>query len=624
MMSRRKALQTLGAGALAASLGSLAGSWAQRGERPNILWIFAEDVCPDLGCYGNKLVRTPNLDRLAAEGVRFTNAFTTAPVCSPSRSAIATGMYQTTIDAHHHRSHRGDEMTLPEQIKLITELFREAGYFTANVKNIAPGVRGTGKTDFNFKLTTKPFDGADWAELKDNQPFYAQVNLRQPHRGGGWSGARERAQQDGCLVDPNKVQLPPYLPDHPVVRDDYAHYLDAIHLLDVNVGVLLRKLEEDGLAENTLVAFIGDNGQCMVRGKQWLYDAGIRVPLIIRWPGKIRPGTVRDDPVSAIDLTVTSLAIAGIEPPEIMHGQVFLGPGAQQREYIFAARDRCDETVECIRCVRTKRYKYIRNYRSDLPYMQPNRYKDTSYPARGILRELHAAGKLTPEQEQFMAPHKPPEELYDVQNDPYEVHNLAESPAHQEILAQLREAHVRWMEQTGDLGLIPEPELVALARKYGSGYAILQQPENRGLLAKLRAVVELGEQGKGALRQLENKLADPVPSVRWWAATGLARLGREAQPAAQALVRALEDTSPGVRVAAARALGLMGAVDKALPVLTKELSNEERVVRHYAALALEELGDAARPALEAIKKATKDSYNCVVRVTERIVSNLGG
>ena len=421
---------------------------AQRGNRPNILWILGDDLGPDLGCYGQSLVTTPNIDRLAGQGARFKYAFTTAPVCSPSRSALMTGMYQTTIGAHQHRSHREDGYTLPNGIKTITDHFRAQGYFTANVKTIAPGLKVNGKTDFNYTVAN-PFDGDDWELLKNKQPFFAEVNFFEPHR--NWAGARDQSK----LVDPNKVVLPPYYPDHPLARDDYAHYLDAINLLDSKVGRVLKRLEEDGLAENTIVFFFGDNGRCHVRDKQWLYDGGLHIPLIVRWPGQVKPGTVREDLVSAIDISATSLHLAGVKLPSNIQGQVFLGPDARERKYIFGARDRCDETIDRIRTVRTQRYSYIRNFHPERPYTQFNAYKERSYPVLGLMKQLHAEGKLTPVQQLFMAPRKPAEELFDLAADPHEIQNLAGSAKHQAVLKEMRSALEQWMTACRDIEAVP-------------------------------------------------------------------------------------------------------------------------------------------------------------------------
>jgi len=447
--------------AFVAAAGPLTAADQPAKMRPNILWILGDDLGPDLGCYGTPLVRTPNLDRLAAEGIRFTRCFTTAPVCSPSRSAWNTGVYQTSIDAQNHRSHRGDGYHLPEGVKLISQRFHEAGYFTANVTTAAPGVRASGKTDFNFQAE-KPFDGTDWSQRAPGQPFYAQINFMEPHRGPAWPAARKQTE----LTDPAQVKLPPYYPDHPVARDDWANYLDAVHLLDTKVGAVLQRLEREGLAQNTIVLFFGDNGRCHVRDKQWLYEGGLHVPLIVRWPqGEVRPGKVETGMVSAIDIPATSLVLAGLDVPKGFDGQPVLGPGAKTRTEIFGARDRCDETVDRIRSVRTDRYKLIRNYYPDRPYTQANAYKEKQYPVLNLMKQLHAEGKLTPAQELFMAPRRPGEELYDLQTDPNEIHNLAAAPSHRAALKDLRARLDRWIAATHDRGAIPEDPAVIEKQK---------------------------------------------------------------------------------------------------------------------------------------------------------------
>ncbi len=464
-MDRRGFLKGVGLGAASLALPGCVSTSKLFGrkDRPNILWILSEDISPDLSCYGTEAVQTSNLDRLARQGIRYTNAFTTSPVCSASRSAMITGMYQTSIGVHHHRSHRDDGYTLPEPVRLITEYFREAGYFTANVKTAAPGVKGSGKTDFNFQFKNA-FDGSDWNQRKPGQPFFAQLSINVTHRGRHWKNLREKLKNP---VDPARVNLPPYYPDHPIARKDWATYLDSIQMMDQYVGKILKRLDDEGLADNTVVIFIGDHGRCHVRGKQWLYDGGIHIPLIIRWPrpsegrgwpGKLKAGQVCDDLVSAIDISATVLKIAGIEPPKYIEGRVFLGPGAKKREYIIAARDRCDETVDRIRCVRTKRYKYIRNFMPERPYTQKNRYKERSYPMLNLMKELHAGGKLTPVQALFMAARKPDEELYDIRKDPYEIRNLAVSPKHQRPLKKMRVILDKWVRKTGDKGQFPEKE----------------------------------------------------------------------------------------------------------------------------------------------------------------------
>ena len=440
-----------------------AGATTGTASRPNILWLIAEDFGPHLGCYGTKEIFTPNLDRLAAEGVRYTRFFTTAPVCSPSRSAFMTGMYQTTIGAHNHRSHRDDGYALPKGVRLLTDWMRDAGYFTANVRHLPEPIqwKGTAKTDWNFTYDGKPFDSDRWSDLKTNQPFFAQINFQETHRA---FHAPKRA-------DPTKVKLPPWTPDHPVAREDMAKYLDAATELDRKVGLVLKRLEADGLAENTIVVFFGDNGEAHVRGKQFCYDSGLHVPLIIRWPKGVAlpkqfvPGTLDSRLLMSIDLAPTMLAFTGAKIPSKMQGSVFLGSGAgKPREYVFGARDRCDETVFRFRTVRDARYRYIRNFTPERPFLQTNEYKEKQYPVWNLLKELHAAGELTPEQAVLCAPTMPPEELYDLETDPHEVRNLAGSPEHAKVLKRLRGVLEAWIRESGDQGRELEPPGLA-ARK---------------------------------------------------------------------------------------------------------------------------------------------------------------
>ena len=416
-------------------------------DRPNVLWIIAEDMGIEVGCYGEPLVHTPNIDRLASEGIRYTHAIATAPVCSAARSALMTGMYQTTIGAHNHRSHRDDGYELPRGVNVITKYFRDADYFTANIRQFPSKIRGTGKTDWNFTYD-KPFDSDDWRDLAQHQPFFAQINFSETHR--------TFKRSPDHPVDPAAVKLPSYYPDHPTTREDWALYLETVNVLDEKVGAVLAQLEEDGLADNTTVFFFSDHGRAHVRGKQWLYEGGVHIPLIVRFPDRRNAGEVNGDLVAHIDIAAASMDLAGIERPEKMEARSFFADDYMPRDYVVSARDRCDETVDRIRSVRTKQFKYIRNFYPQRPYTQLNRYKLRQYPVLTLLHELHDAGKLTPVQELFMAELRPAEELYDLQSDPEEVVNLAASDEHAERLAQMRGILDRWIKETGDMGQTPE------------------------------------------------------------------------------------------------------------------------------------------------------------------------
>jgi arylsulfatase A-like enzyme len=455
--------------------------------RPNILWLIAEDFGPELSCYNNPDVSTPNLDALAKQGTRFTHAYTTAPVCSASRSAFMTGMYQTTIGAHNHRSHRDDGYQLPAGVRVLPDLLRDAGYFTANVRTLPAPIKfkGSGKTDWNFTYVkdgkpapqSKAFDSNDWSDLKSHQPFYAQVNFQETHR-------PFRAPKK---TDPAKVHIPPYYPDHPVTRADMAAYYDDVLELDRKVGVVLKQLERDNLADNTIVVFLGDHGQAHVRGKHFCYEEGLHLPPLIRLPPGLlttvskspAPGTVDDRFIEAIDLTATTLSLASAKLPANMQGKPFLGDhAAPPRQYAFGARDRCDETVFRFRTVRDARYRYIKNFTPDRPFLQKNNYKAKQYPVWNLLKQLDAEGKLTPAQKFLTAPTMPPEELYDLESDPHEIHNLATSTdsAHQAALTRLRAALDKWLTDSDDQGRFPEPPKVIAAEG-----ATKPQPANKQL-----------------------------------------------------------------------------------------------------------------------------------------------
>ncbi|MBW3622340.1 MAG: sulfatase-like hydrolase/transferase [Armatimonadetes bacterium] len=435
------------------------GEAAAPPRRPNILWISAEDLSPDLGSYGDTYARTPNLDRLAKQGVRYANAFSSAPVCAPSRSAIITGMYAPAIGTQHMRS----KGVPPPEVRCFTEYLRAAGYFCTN----------RSKTDYNFDSPATAWDQlgqkAHWRNRPAGKPFFSVINLETSHEGKVRAApdAFARFTQDlkpEDRHDPAKAKLPPYYPDTSKVRNDWARYHDLVTAMDLQAGEILKQLEEDGLAENTIVVFWGDHGRGLSRGKRWVYDSGIQVPLIVRWPGTLKPGSVRDDLVSLMDLGPTMLSIAGVKVPAHMQGRAFLGnQKPKPREYVYAHRDRMDETLDIIRGVRDKRYKYIRNYRPDLPYAQNIAYMD-EMPMMSEWRRLQVEGGLVGPQKLFFRHTKPVEELYDTLNDPHEIHNLAGDPKHRATLERLRNAHVAWMKESGDTGLIPEPELTQRMR----------------------------------------------------------------------------------------------------------------------------------------------------------------
>lgn len=444
-------------------------------SRPNILWIIIDDMSANFSSYGEKLIDTPHVDELASNGVMFTKAFVTAPVCSPNRSAFITGMYQTSIGAHHHRSGRGElKIHLPDGIRPIPELFQEAGYYTAITGWPNRDRNNLGKTDYNFEWDKAMYDGPDWSQRQPGQLFFAQIHLPGgKHRARSLESFRKLADRVenllGSKTDPAKVKLPPYYPNDPVILEDWAAYLDSVRLTDKFVGDIIERLKEEGDYENTVVLFMTDHGISHARGKQFLYDEGLHVPLVIAGP-TIKAGQVRDDLVEHIDIAALSLGLAGIDIPEYMQAQDILSEDYKNRTTIFAARDRCDETVEHLRGLRTARYKYIRNFLPNRPHLQPNRYKDRKDIIK-VLREAHAAGTLNETQELLFTPTRPREELYDLKTDPYEIHNLAVDPEHQTRLENLRKRLDNWMKRTNDHG--PESEAM-----YNSDMAVYLKSED--------------------------------------------------------------------------------------------------------------------------------------------------
>ncbi|MBN2271469.1 MAG: tetratricopeptide repeat protein [Sedimentisphaerales bacterium] len=445
----------------------------QKAERPNILWLSCEDISPDLGCYGDEYSVSPNIDGLAARGVRYDNVYSHAGVCAPTRSGIITGMYPTTLGTHHMRC----QGVTPANVKCFPEYLRAAGYYCTN----------NSKTDYQFDPPPSAWDEcsnkAHWRNRAEGQPFFAVFNYTISHE--SQIRNRSKAMLDRLAGlgdkkhDPAKAKLPPYYPDTPIVREDWAQYYDVITLMDQQVGAALKELEEAGLADDTIVWFWGDHGRGLPRAKRWIYDSGLRVPLVIRVPEKwrklvlpgnpsaLKPGSANDDLVAFIDFAPTILSLTGIRIPDHIQGRAFLGPRkAKSREYIYAARDRMDEAYDLIRAVRDKRYKYIRNYMWYVTRGQDIEYMN-QMPTMQEMRRLNSEGKLKGPQLQYFEPTKPVEELYDCQDDPHEVNNLAGDKKYRKILERMRKAHEQWAIGTGDIGLIPESEFDEIKRPGG-------------------------------------------------------------------------------------------------------------------------------------------------------------
>ena len=601
-------------------------------QRPNILWLSAEDINAHFGCYGDPHAITPHLDQLAAEGVRYTHAFTTAGVCAPCRSGIITGMYQTTLGTHHMRC----EAKLPPHIKPFPTYLREAGYYTSN----------NSKQDYQFKTPKGVWDEsggkAHWRRRQDpSQPFFAVFNFTGCHESGIASKSKYESVTKG--LKPSQRQdaaklttFPPYYPETPAAREDWKRNYELITAMDAWAGDLIAQLKADGLYEITIIVYWSDHGVGLPRAKRWLYDSGTRIPLIVRIPEKFRvgtqgrPGEVSDRLVSSIDFGPTTLNLAGLTIPEHVQGQPFLGANLPApREFIFGARDRMDERYDIIRMARNRRFQYIRNYEPLKTYYQ---YMNT--PEKGAtmadLRRLHDAGRLAPVPDRYFAPTKPVEELYDTVADPHALNNLASDPQYRAELERLRDAHLDWVNRTKDLGLIAEPIIIEREKRIGHRFGILRQGDGAAVAARVAKVAVLASAGESEIPALIKALADEDAAVRYWGAVGLGNIGPAARSAHQQLKTALKDESSVVRTAAARALARMDDASSALPVLTRELEKGAQWERLHAAIVLDEMDDQARPALQAMRAALKPRTKLyaggkyTVRVINRAINQLEG
>ena len=430
-------------------------------EKPNILWLVAEDLSAIIPPFGDNTVATPNLTRLADEGIRYTQVYSSSGVCAPSRTAIATGMYQNRIGAQHMRTTNiadfGVEGIVPYEavppayVKMHSQYFREAGYYASN----------NAKEDYQFRKTVTAWDdssrSAHWRNRAKGQPFFSVFNFGITHESQVWAQAG-----NPLLVDENlEVPIPPYLPDSEIGRKDVRQVYSNIVAMDQQVGEILNQLEEDGLLDSTIIFWYSDHGGPLPRQKRLLYDSGIHLPLIIRFPDQYRAGEVDDQLISFVDFKSTILSLAGIEPPTYVDGRAFLGEYAAStsRDYVHAAADRFDSEYDTIRAVRDKRFKYLRNFNPEKPYYLPLTYREQMPVMQELLR-MRDAGQLNETQAQWFRTSKEEEELFDTENDPYELNNLAGDTSYAEKLAELRNELDSWMSYIDDKGLMPEVDLI--------------------------------------------------------------------------------------------------------------------------------------------------------------------
>ena len=580
-------------------------------NRPNILWITAEDMSPTLGCYGDPDAITPNIDALAKQSVRYLNAFATAPVCSPSRSCLITGRHPTSLSTQQMRS----GFPIPARMKGFPALLRAAGYYTTN--NV--------KTDYNtanYQAIIKHSWNenaatAHWRSRPDaSTPFFAIFNLMTSHQSRTMVWPYERFQKEvqnkippEHVHDPAKVTLPPYYPDTPVIRKTVARFHDCVTAMDQEVGALLKQLDEDELATDTIVFFYSDHGSGMPRHKRALLDSGMKIPLLVRFPKKYahlapdKPGSTTDRLVNFLDFGPTVLHLAGCPIPADVQGRPFLGPEtAPPPKYLHGHRDRVDEVRDLARSVRDKRFLYIRNYMPHLGYNQP-----TAWPDLGEIRHefyrLASSTSMTKDQWNFVSPTRPAEELYDCRSDPQNLRNLAAStaPEHKKALVRLRKEHRRHLRLTADLGFLPESEAWALfAQGKATGWELGQSGKID--LAPIHAAA--AQVGLGDEKTFLSHLASANPNIRYWGALGLAAHKKNLSTDALAALRtALNDESAATRIEAAGALAKRGHLKTALPYLLAALAHENLIVATHAARTIELLGKDATQAAPAMKAA---------------------
>ncbi len=593
---------------LATSLVLLLGNLLQAAEQPNILWITAEDMSATLGCYGDDFAHTPNIDRLATQSVRYSHAFATAPVCSPSRSCLITGCYAPSLGTQQMRS----AFPIPAGMKGFPSLLRKRGYYTSN--NV--------KTDYNNGNWKEIIDAswsessatAHWRDMpKKGQPFFSIFNLMTSHQSRSMVWPREKFVEDvqsrlspGEIHDPKEVPLPPYYPDTPVIRRTVARFYDCVTAMDKEVGAILKQLQDDGLAENTIVFFYSDHGSGMPRHKRALLDSGMHVPLMIRFPKKYqhlapaKAGETTDRLVSFVDFGPTALSLAGVKVPRVMQGEPFLGKQERTaRKRVFGHRDRVDEAIDVARSVRDHRYLYIRNY---MPHLGYNQY--TAWPDKGDIRHefyrLTNQKTMTPAQWHFAGPTRPVEELFDCKKDPQNLKNLAASKEHQDVLQRMRKAHREHLRKIHDVGFFPESEAWKFAKGTTAWHAA-RRP-NADLDPLQEAALQVGLADEAAfLSNLRNDNA----SIRYWGVIGLMGIEEMSPQATAVLKTALKDKSPAVRIEAANLLARRGDAKLALPVLRKTLKSSNLNVVLHATRTVELLGGVAADLTPEMQEVVK-------------------
>lgn len=559
---------------------------------PNIIWLVAEDISPALGCYGDPLAITPNIDEIAKHGVLFQKAYATAPICAPARSCLVTGLYATSMGTQHLRS----EIPFSESLRTLPEHLSKAGYFTSN----------RNKTDYNFDPNGRweHWSGslAPWRQRKEDQPFFSFINVGPSHEGSVNNIARyeeieaDLSSRDTDLTDPDKVTVPPYYPDTEASREVWAHYYNVLRALDANVGQVMDSLEQDGLLDNTIIFFFGDHGFGMPRYKRWLYQTGLRVPLLVQVPSAYQhlnfaeAGSQTDRLVSFVDFAPTVMSLAGLSPVPEMEGRPFLGKDlSPERRFVFAARDRADDMYEMSRAVVGEDYIYIRHYMPHLPPIQSGFIYGDQKPAFKALREAKLGGLNNEEQDKLWLP-KPREELYDLKADPQELNNIVGHEDLQETRAELRAELEAWMKETKDLGLLPEAEY--MIRSENSSPYDYARTSTYKVDAIHMAAELVGSDDKVAI---QTALQNEDAGVRYWGVMAVRNFSALDSELMERLQPLLTDESPSVQIMAAETLCMKTPHQQAIEVLGKWVEDERPWLALQAARSIQLVGPAARP-----------------------------
>lgn len=525
-------------------------------SKPNILWITCEDITTMLGSYADPNALTPNLDKLAREGMMFTNAYSTAAVCSPARSCLVTGVYATSMGTQNLRS----EFRIPNEIRTLPHILRDNGYYCTN----------NYKEDYNFTDTTiwdESSHAAHWRNRPKEKPFFSVFNFETTHQSQIFGDDESFEQKYGKLLTdaqrhhPEDIRLAPYYFDSPEVRKLWARYYDLVTIMDQQVAEILDQLKEDGLEDNTIIFYFSDHGTGMPRAKRALYNSGVKVPFIVFIPDKLRnslsfsPGKQNNNIVSFVDFPPTVLSLVGLEKPAYMQGTAFMGKHqTTSSKYAFATSDRVDEAFELSRTVKSSKYSYIRNFLPHLPLIQPNFYSDQSEIMQELYRFRDSVGYagMTESQQSMWHPKRAPEELYDLENDPFEVNNLATDPAFKDVLMEMRQALKNWIIETHDTGLVPEGYLVDKTW-HDPAYEVAQRSETYPI-EKILYVNDMILDDPIDETELLGKLSDPHVLIRCWAATSLHYLETPSESTINMLNNIMADPSLLVRLAAAETL----------------------------------------------------------------------